>query len=477
MRVPKYAAAVRLLASVAALLVVCGCAATRPDPRHMQFAPVTPVEPDVEKVVLENGMTLYLLSDRELPLIRIHAIIHTGSVYEPANQVGLSNLTATMMREGGAGDLSPDDLDDALAFSAIRLGSSMGEESAGASLDSLTRTFPEALGYFADMLRRPRFDPDRLATQKERVIESIRRKNDRPGSIVRREFRKALFGGKHPLAREPTTEGISAITRDDLVEFHRHYYRPNQILLGITGDFDRDDMVAAIRDAFGDWASEEVELPEPPPVPDTAARKVMLVDKPADQVYIRMGEVSIRRQDPDYYALQLVNRILGGSSFMSRLVGEVRTKRGMAYFVGSAVDAGMRDRGSFLMAVGTEPDNVSTVINVMLGEVERLRTEPIPEQELAEAKESFLNAFVFKSVTPEQVVSRRMQLDYYGLPEDELTRLKERTLAVTPEQALAVSRKHLHPDRMAIVAVGNPDQLRPALEPFGAVQEVTLTEP
>jgi predicted Zn-dependent peptidase len=464
------------LCAMLALFLLPACASIQTDPRTMHFPPVEISEPSIDVVTLDNGIRVYLLADRELPLIRISAMIRTGTIYTP-DQVVIARFTGRQMRGGGVGDIKPDELDEALNFGAIILHSGIGSDAASAGLNTLTRTFPEALGYFADTLRQPRFDADRLQTAKDASLESIRRKNDNPSSIVRREFAKLLYGADHPLGYDPTVADVNAVKRQDLVDYHRAQIRPDRIMLGITGDFERESMLAAITDAFGDWQADPIALPEPAKLPTQEVRRVVFAHKPVTQVSIRVGHLSIQRDHPDYYALQLANSILGSGGFRSRLFNTVRTKHGLAYSVGSGLRAGQGDRGSFLMAVRTRADQAGQALSLMFDEVERLRTEPVPEAELNAAKEAFLNGFVFKSVTAGQVLGRRMNLDYYGMPLDELERLKTQTMAVTPADILRVAQTHLEPQRMSIVAVGDRDVMVEALAPFGTPVEVPLDNP
>jgi len=465
-----------IAALLGVLVLAAGCARV-PDPTRMHIPPEQVTEPELIERVLPNGLHLYLLPDRSLPLIRIYALVRTGSVYEPADKVGLAGLTGSLMREGGAGDRDPEALDDALADAAVGVESGIGRESGAVHLDTLTRNFPLGLSAFADVLRRPRFDPDRLETLRRNAIETIRRRNDRPAAIASRLYREVLYGPDHPLAREATVAGVKALTRDDVVAFHDRYYTPGNTRMGITGDFDPDEMVAAITAAFGDWKDHPVTFPEIPPVPETRKRVVRFAHRPIDHVSIRIGQTSLERTDPDHYAFSLVDRILGGQVTMNRLFAAVRTQGGMAYSVGSDYAAGHGHRGTFTMFAGTRPDRAGEVVAKMLAEAERMRDAPIPEAELDAAREAFLNAFVFASVTAEQLVGRRMRQDYFGLPHDETERVRAKVLAATPEELHAVAQAHLHPDRMVIVAVGDRNVLKDALAPFGEVEEVPVENP
>jgi zinc protease len=473
------ARAARLLPGLTTLvpLLLAAACASAPDPRGMHFPPESLTEPEVTQLTLDNGIRLYLLPDHTAPLIHLRALVRTGTAYEPADQPGVYAMAGDLMRDGGAGDLDPDAFDTALADAAIRMGSNVGRESGGASVVSLTRNFPLALARFADMLRRPRFDAARLETAKAQEIDAIRRRDDIPGAIAGRLFRRTLYGPDSPLAREPTVDDVARITRGQLVAFHRQWYRPDAIALGVTGDFEVPAMVEALKGAFGDWQAPPAPEPVPPKVAPTEHRVVRIVDRPVEQVVLFIGQISIRRQDPDFYALRLANVVLGGQPFMSRLFQDVRTREGLAYRVGSALRPNPRHLGDFVMSASTRPEQVGQAVALMLDEVRRLRDEPVPEAELHETQESFLNGFVFSSATSAQVLGRRMGLDYNGLPPDELERVRARTLATTPADLQAAVRRQLEPDRMAIVAIGDKDVLTEALAPFGDVEVVPWEGP
>jgi zinc protease len=261
------------------------------------------------------------------------------------------------------------------------------------------------------------------------------------------------------------------------VAFHQAWYRPDAIALGVTGDFDTPAMIEDLKAAFGDWQAPPAPEPVPIQVAPTERRVVRIVDRREQQISVVIGETSLRRDDPDFYALRLANLILGGQPFMSRPFQDVRTREGLAYRVSSQLGASTRHLGAFRMDTLTRPEKVGQAVALMLDEVRRLRDEPVPAPELAETRESFLSAFVFNSVTAAQLVGRRMVYDYNHLPADELERVRARTLAATPEELQAAARRWLDPDRMVIVAVGPADVLMPALAPFGEVEVVPWKTP
>jgi len=446
------------------------------DPRQMTFKPVEFTPPEPDRVVLENGMVVYLLEDHELPLVSITATMRTGGWLDPADTVGLASLTGSIMRTGGGGGLSAEQVDEELEQFAGDVGISIGRQSGSASLDVLSKDLKRGLQIFAGLIRTPAFEPARVELAKLQSIEGIRRRQDNPGSIVGREFVKLLYGADHPTARESSIESVTRITRDDLVAFHRKTIHPNGMMLGVTGDFDKSAMLALLREVFGDWKQGDVPVLTIADVPQsqTANPVVRFVNKDTSQTHLRVGHLSIKEQDPDYVSLAIANDILGGSSFRSRLFNDVRTKRGLAYSVGSRLNSGVHDQGVWLMRAETKLPSTQEVIARFIANMERMRTELVTDSELAEAKEAYVNSFVFSFASSSAIVGRLVELEYDGLPKDFLQQLRARVVALTKEEILAASKKHFHPERLTIVAVGAGEALPKLLAGFGEVKEVKV---
>ena len=321
-----------VIALTVPMLAACAGDLALGDPRQMTFKPVEFIPPESDRVVLENGMVVYLLEDHELPLISMTTTMRTGSWLDPADKIGLAAMTGSIMRTGGGGGLSSEQVDEELEQFAGDVGISIGRQSGSASLDVLSKDWKRGLQIFAGLIRTPAFESARVELAKLQAIEGIRRRQDSPGSIVGREFVKLLYGADHPTARESSIESITRITRDDLVAFHRKTIHPNGMMLGVTGDFDKSAMLALLREVFGDWKKGEVPVLTIADVPQSPTAKpvVRFVNKDTSQTHLRIGHLSIKEQDPDYVALAIANDILGGSSFRSRLFNDVRTKRGLA---------------------------------------------------------------------------------------------------------------------------------------------------
>ena len=445
------------------------------DPRKMSFPPVEYAPPEPARVVLENGMVIYLLEDHELPLVTLSAMLRTGGWLEPTDKVGLAALTGAVMRTGGGGGMTAEQIDEDLEQFAIDINMSMGRQSGAASLDVLKKDLDRGVKIFAALLRQPAFEAGRVELAKLQTIEGIRRRQDSPGSIVGREFLKQLYGPEHPSARESTVESIKGISREDVVAFHRRTVHPNGIILGVTGDFKQAEMIALLNTTFADWKRGDVpELKIADAREGAGSAAVRFVNKDTSQTHLRIGHLTIREDDPDYVPLAIANDILGGSSFRSRLFNDVRTKRGLAYSVGSRLNVGMHDQGVWLMRAETKLPSTQEVVSRFVANMERMRTELVTDEELAEAKEAYVNSFVFSFASPAAIVGRFVELEYDGLPKDFLQQLRARVVALKKEDVLMAAKKHFHPNRITIVAVGSGDTLAKLLSGFGEVKEIKL---
>jgi zinc protease len=472
---------IELMASMVIVLLASGSVTFSADfevedPRAMTFEPVEFSPPEPERVVLDNGLVVYLLEDHELPLVTITTTMRTGGWLDPADKVGLAAMTGAVMRTGGGGGLTAEQVDAELEQFAGDIHIGIGRQSGSASLDVLSKDLNRGLEIFAGLLRSPAFEPARLELAKLQAIEGIRRRQDSPGSIVSREFTKALYGADHPTARESSVDSIKRLTRQDLIAFHRTTIHPNGMLMGVTGDFTKDEMLALLRKVFGEWqqgAVPELKIPDVSKA-DRSQSVVRFVNKDTSQTHLRVGHLSIKESDPDYVALAIVNDILGGSSFRSRLFNDVRTKRGLAYSVGSRLLTGMHDQGVWLMRAETKLTSTQDVIERFVANMERMREDPVTDAELAEAKEAYVNSFVFSFASSSAIVGRLIELEYDGLPKDFLQRLRTQVVQLTKGDVLAAAKKHLHPDRLKIIAVGSGDALAKALATFGNVKEIRL---
>src|SRR3972149_3140306 len=242
-------------------------------PREMDFPPLSFFPPKATRTVLSNGMILYLLEDPELPLVNISALIRTGSIYDPPDKVGLAQLTATLLRTGGTAERTAQAINEELEFMAAEIEFYMNRESGGASLAVRKQDFPRALAILASLLMKPAFDPAQLDLAKKKEAEAIRRSNDNPEEIAYREFRKVLYEG-NPRGQIPSIESVENIKREDLIGFHKRFFQPNNMILGVSGDFKKEEMISALEEALRDWERSLIELPFIP-IPSPRDKKLI----------------------------------------------------------------------------------------------------------------------------------------------------------------------------------------------------------
>ena len=441
-------------------------------PREMTFPPLSFVPPKAARTLLSNGMVLYLLEDPELPLINVSALIRTGSMYDPPDKSGLAQMTATLLRTGGTYDQTPQAINEALEFMAAEMEFSMGRESGTASLSVLRKDFRGALSIFASLLMKPAFDPAQVDLAKKQEMEAIRRSDDNPEEIAYREFRKALYGG-NPRGQVPTLESIESIQRNDLIEFHKRFFQPNNILLGISGDFQKEEMIHSLEEAFRGWERSRIELPFIS-VPSPRDKKLIYhVEKDLPQTTILWGHLSLPLDHPDHIPFQVLNFILGGGGFNSRLTREIRSNQGLAYGVGSFYQ-GRVGYGVFGAFCQTKSSTTHKAISLLHEITEGLKKNKPSPEELDWAGKTLVNQFIFSFTSSASIVSQQMHLEYDGLPEDYLAHYQERVASVTLEDLGRVAEKHLHPEKSLLLVVGKEEDFEQPLFSFGLVNRIEL---
>jgi zinc protease len=433
--------------------------------------------PEVERLTLPNGMRLFLVEDHELPLIGISARIRTGSVYEPADMIGLASITGTVMRTGGTTGKTGDELDEELEQIAASVETGIGLNSGSASMSVLKEDIDTGLAILADVLMNPAFRADKIMLAKIRHRSSIARRNDNVGSIAGREYEKLIYGPDSVYARHTEYATIENITRDDLVEFHKKFFKPNNVMLAVVGDFDTKKMIEKIQKAFEGWQKADIEFPEVPKVSYEFKPTANVVRKEdINQSNIYLGHIGGLMSDPDYFALIVMNRILGGG-FTGRLFKNIRSREGLAYSVFGVYSANYDFPGVFYVGCQTKSESTVYAIRAMINEVKKMTETEVTDEELSLAKESYLNSFVFNFDSKSEIVSRLMVYEYYGYPEDFLMKTKTNIEKVTKADVLRVARKHLKPDKLQILAVGRPQDFDEPLSVFGPVNEIDITIP
>ncbi len=435
------------------------------------FKPQQPV-----RVQLPNGMVIFLQEDHELPLIDATARIRGGSIYEAANKTGLTDLYGEVWRTGGTKAKTGDQMDDFLEARAAKIETDNQSDSTSISLNCLKGDFDPVFDMFLDLLHHPEFRPDKLELAKEQMYTEISRRNDNVDSIVHRESRILAYGKDNPYARVAEYATVAEVTREDLLSWHQQYVYPNNIIFGITGDFDAKAMEAKLRQAFESW--QKGPDATPPDIKFAQPKPGLYFVRKSDvnQSSIDMLDLGIERSNPDYFAVTVMNEIFGGS-FSSRLFNHLRSGKGLAYAVNGGVGSSWNHPG--LTSIQMQTKSASTVegIQGIDGEIDDLLKNTATPQELKRAKDDILNSFIFQFDTPEKVLREKMAYEFYHYPLDFLERYRSEVEKVTSDDVARVARKYVHRDRMVVLVVGNDAEFGKALGTLGSVQEVDITIP
>jgi zinc protease len=460
------------------MLAAGAFAQTQPTPwNQLKFPPLPPFQPQQPtRIQLANGMVIFLQPDHELPLISATARVRGGEISEPAVKTGLVSLYGEVWRTGGTKTKTGDQMDDFLEARAAKIETGDGSDSTNISLNCLKGDFDAVFDMYLDLLRNAEFRDDKLELAKEQMYTGIARRNDEVSSIVGRESAILAFGKDNPYAREEEFATVFAVKRDDLVNWHKQYVYPNNIIFGISGDFDPKAMEAKLRQTFESWAKgPEAKTPD---VKFTEAKPGYYFVQKGDinQSTIAMVDLGIRRDNPDYFAVSVMNEIFGGG-FSSRLFNNVRAAKGLAYSVGGGVGTSFSHPGMTDIRMQTKSGSTVAGIQALYEEIDNLHTKDPDSAELKRAKDQILNSFVFRFDTPEKVLAEKMTYEFYHYPLDFLERYRSEIEKVTAQQVTQVARKYLQKDKLAILVVGNDGEFDKPLSSLGAVTNVDITIP
>jgi len=444
--------------------------------QELSYPPLPEIElPDYERLTLDNGMVLYLMENHELPLVNGQMRIRTGSRFEPADKVGLAELTGSLLRTGGTEIQPPAELNQFLEDRAASIETRIGTTSGSASFNALSEDLAPVLQSFAQVLQQPAFDKTQFAFLQAQAAGGLARRNDDPDNIANREFGKLLYGETSPYGRTLEPETLANISRQDIVDFYEDSFFPNRMILGIYGDFDSRATVDLVKTLFSDWQPSSDPLPALPEVAQAKANSTFIVDQPQlNQSNVQLGHLGGLASNPDYPALSVMNGVMNG--FGGRLMNEVRSRRGLAYSVYGYWSPNYDYPGTFFTGAKTRTDATVPLIQALREEFEELRTSDITAEELRYAKESALNSFVFNFQNPRQTLSRLMRYEYVGYPADFIFDYQAGVEATTIADVRRVAQTYLRPDDLVTLVVGNAAAFEPALESeLGqAVQRIEL---
>jgi zinc protease len=442
-----------------------------PIPRLHDFKPEQP-----KKIVLPNGLTIFLQEDHELPFVNGSILIRGGSRDEPADKVGLVSLYGQSWRTSGTKTQSGDALDETLAMKAASVETGGGSASTSLRWSSFKQDFDQVFGIAVDVLLHPDFKPEKLALGKQQLAAGIARRNDDASSIAGREASMVVYGKNNPYTREVEYATIAAVTLDDLTAWHRKTVAPNGMIVAISGDFESAAMEAKLRKVFESMArGAEIKTVQPEfHDPKQGVNFVNKADVNQSNVYI-VG-LGTERSNPDFYSLSVMNEVFSGG-FASRLFQSVRTKLGLAYSVGGSFGASYDHPGTFTVGAATKSASTVAATRAMLEEIERLKTVPPTAAELRSAKDQVLNSFIFNYDSREKTLGEQVTLAFYGYPADFLERYKDAIEKVTSADITRVANKYIDTSKLAIVVVGNQSEFGTPLTQLGPVTNLDIAIP
>jgi zinc protease len=443
-----------------------------PIPKLHDFKPQQP-----KRIELKNGIVIFLQEDHELPFVSGSILIPGGSRDESPAKAGLVGLYGQTWRTSGTAKIDGDALDDLLEAKAAHIETEGDDDSTAVSWDSLKGDADQVFSLALDLFLHPKFSQEKLELAQQQEATGIVRRNDDESGIAERESSKLVYGVNSPYTRQPELATIGAITLDDLKAWHDRTIN-GKLIVGISGDFDPVAMEAKLRTAFEGL----------PPCKPTPARHdvfagptpgVYFINKEdVNQSNVAIVGIGVDRHNPDVPTIAVMNEILGGG-FASRLFQKVRTELGLAYEVGGGISFDYDHPGPFSAAVLTKSATTVDATKATLAEIAGLNTRPFTEEELARAKDNLLSSFLFRYDTRDKVLAERERLEFYGYPADYLETYKAGLEKVTVADLEAAAKKYIHPEKLAILVVGNSAEIKPGLDQLnlGPIHPIDITIP
>lgn len=450
----------------------------RPErPEMIVFPELNPIQISDVTRFNHRGIEFFLLEDPELPLISMSVRIKAGTWLVPEEKTGLQSIAGEVMRSGGTVNIPADELNELLENRAVSMEVGFGLTSGTASMNLLKEDFDDMLPVFIELLTKPAFPEDKFELAKTQRRSGIARRNDNPSGIAAREFANLIYGDQTVFNRTLEYHHLNNIELQDLKDFHENAIVSGNLMVAVTGDFNTRQMRRALQRAFDDIPRGSGNEFDFPAIDYEFQSTINFVDRPEmNQSIIRIGHIGGYRDNPDYAALQVMNQILSGG-FSGRLMQEVRTRQGLAYSVGGSYGSSVLFRGQFFAGLSTASESTARAINATLNEIRRLQDEPVPQEELDDTRERFLNSLVFRNENRSSVLFEQLNNTYLGLPLDAFERYVEEVRQVTVEDIQRVAREYLRPNDVHILVVGNSNLIGDQLEEFGDVNLIDVTIP
>jgi predicted Zn-dependent peptidase len=454
-------------------------------PSDLKFPPLKfePPDPKAYRLELNNGLRAYIQEDHSLPLFTISALVNFGDLYVPEDKTGLGSVMGDTLIKGGTKTKPGDAIEERIDFLGGSLSFSVEERTSTLSLFVLSKDLDEGLDLFFDVLMNPEFREDALKLSRARLIDRLRQANDQPSAVLSREFARLLYGD-HPLTRQPTQKTYEGISAADLKAVHGQSFFPKNIILAAAGDFNKKDLVGRIGKITAGWKNKKLTVPAFPKQFPQFEPGVYFIQTAINQGYISLGHLGIEDTNPDYFAVQVMNFILGGGSFTSRITTKVRSDEGLSYNQGSRFTYTWGFPGTFSGYVQTKSATVGYAISLILKEMERIRKEPVSADEMETAVSYYLESFSDNFQSPQATMSNFAVLEMQGKPMDYYKTYRSKIQGVTKEKVMEVANKSIHPEKMAIMIVGDwepcnkgGEKFAGPLETFGKIHRINLRDP
>jgi zinc protease len=441
----------------------------RPEDITFKALDFTPPKAKDFRRTLSDGTVVYMAPSKEFPLVNLTLSFKGGAWMDPKDIPGLTGAMAAMMRSGGTKTVAPADFDDKLDFLATNVGVGGGgggrrrggggsTNSVPATMNTLTSNLDESMALFFDMLRNPGFDKDRLEVLRGQAVEGMKQRNDDAAGILGREWAYLLYGEDSPESAQATKAGWDAITPERLAAQHARLIHPGNVVISVTGDFDPDEMAKKLEKAMEGWKKGEA-VPNPPAPTNALKPGVYHVEKDIPQGKVRIGRRSLTRDDPDFYAAEVMNEILGGGGFTSRLMKNIRSNEGLAYSVGSGLSAGVWYPGTFAGAFESKNPTVALAIKLMRDEFGRMQREPVTAEELDVAKKAFVEAFPQQFASKDAVMGLFVDDEWTGRDPSYWQNFRANIQKVSADDVQRVAKKYLGFDDMVVLVVGKWDDI------------------
>lgn len=407
-----------------------------------------------EREILPNGITLLHSEKKALPIITVVMAIKAGSVVEPHEKTGLANLAADLLNEGTSRRTSKK-ISDEIEFVGGSLSTSGGSDYITVSLTVLKKDLELGFDLLSDIILNPSFNQDEINRRKKVIKSAIIQQNEEPGIVASKAFSKAVFG-VHPYGRpvEGTFETLDNISRQDIVDFHSSYYSPNNTIMAVVGDIDKNQLKSSIDKYFKNWPRKEIKYPDMPSPKSGSKAEVIKINKNITQANIILGHLGIKRDEPDYYAVSVMNYILGGGGFASRLMDNIRDNKGLSYDVHSYFSAN-KYSGSFQVGLQTKNNSANQAINEILNEMDRIRTEKVSDKELDNAKLYLTGSFPLRIDSNRKIAAFLIAVEFYDLGLDYADDYKKFIEAVSKNDILRAAEKYLDTRNYILVIVGD----------------------